>query len=66
MTAIYLRFHRWRGFPLHAEEQRDLFHVVIPMGFATLFVCRVCLIEARRKLRQTISDVLPGDDGEGR
>ena len=64
MTALYLRFHRWRGFPLMGTEP-DLFAYVIPMGFATLFVCKVCLIEARRKLRRTIADVLP-HDGEGR
>jgi hypothetical protein len=66
MTAIYFRFHRWRGFPVYLDEQLDLLHVVIPLGFCTVFICKVCLIEARRKLRRTIADVLPGDDGEGR
>lgn len=65
MTALYLRFHRWRGFPLMPGEQADLFAYVIPLGFATLFVCKVCLIEARRKLRKTIAEVIP-KEGEGR
>ncbi len=50
MTAFYLRFHRWRGFPLEPDEP-DLFHLQVCLGFATLFICKVCLIEARRKLR---------------
>lgn len=63
MTALYLRFHRWRGFPVMQDEQLDLFSYVIPLGFATLFICKVCLIETRRKLRKTILDVLPPENG---
>lgn len=64
MTALYLRFHRWQGFPLMAGEQADLFSYVIPLGFATLFVCKVCLIETRRKLRMSLAEAI--DKLEGR
>lgn len=57
MTALYLRFHRWRGFPLMGTEP-DLFHLRVPFGFATLFICKVCLIEARRKLRTAAETVV--------
>lgn len=61
MTALYLRFHRWRGFALTNVEP-DLFHVVFRLGFVTVYVCKRCLLEAYRKLRSTIEEVV----GEGR
>lgn len=64
MTALYIRFHRWRGFPLQADEP-DLFHHVTPLGFCTVFVCKECLIEARRKLRAAIAERIRKDE-EGR
>ncbi|KAF0102204.1 MAG: hypothetical protein FD144_2639 [Rhodospirillaceae bacterium] len=57
MTAIYLRFHAWRAFHLQADEP-ELFHVVIPMGFVSLCICRICLIDVRRKLRRTIEEAV--------
>jgi len=64
VTALYLRFHRWRGFPLEPDEP-DLFHAQIPLGFATLFICKECLIETRRKLRAAIAERIAKDE-EGR
>lgn len=61
MTALYLRFHRWSGFALEPDEP-DLFHAQVCFGFATLFVCKVCLIEARRKLRQAITERIAKDE----
>lgn len=62
MTALYLRFHRWRGFPLMSGEQADLFSYVVPLGFCTLFICKICLIEARRKLRAAITERIDRDE----
>lgn len=61
MTAFYFRTHRWRGFPLEPDEP-DLFHAQICFGFATLFICKVCLIEARRKLRAAIAERISKDE----
>ena len=64
MTALYLRFHRWQGFALTNLEP-DLFSYVFKMGFVTVYVCKQCLLEAYRKLRRTIEEVVR-KDGEGR
>jgi hypothetical protein len=62
MTALYLRFHRWRGFALTNVEP-DLFHVVFRLGFVTVYVCKRCLLEAYRKLRTTIEEVVGKEEG---
>lgn len=64
MTALYLRFHRWRD-PMMQIIEPDFFHAQIPLGFATLFICKECLIEARRKLRAAIAERIAKDE-EGR
>ncbi len=64
MTALYVRFHRWQGFALTNLEP-DLFSYVFKLGFCTVYVCRQCLLEAYRKLRRTIEEVVR-KDGEGR
>ena len=61
MTAAYIRFHAWRSFRLQPDEP-ELFHVVIPMGFVSLFICRTCLIDARRKLRSAIAESIAKDE----
>jgi hypothetical protein len=62
MTALYIRFHRWRGFALTNVEP-DLFHVVFRLGFVTVYVCKRCLLEAYRKLRTTIEEVVGKEEG---
>lgn len=62
MTALYFRFHRWRR-PSLVNIEPDLFHHVYGLGFVTVYVCRRCLLEAYRKLRRTIEDVIPKEDG---
>lgn len=57
MTALYLRFHRWRGFALTNVEP-DLFSYVFRFGFCTVYVCRACLIDTIRKLREAISEAI--------
>lgn len=57
MNAIYIRFHAWRAFRLQPDEP-ELFHVVVPLGFVSLFICRTCLIDARRKLRSAIEEAV--------
>lgn len=62
MSGVYLRFHWWRR-PSFANGQGDLFHCVFGLGFCTVYLCRRCLLEAYRKLRTTIEDVV---EREGR
>lgn len=57
MTALYIRFHRWRGFALTNVEP-ELFHVVYKLGFCTVYVCKQCLLGAYRKLRRTIEEAV--------
>ncbi len=54
MTALYLRFHRWRG--IGREPQGDLFACAVRLGFATLYVCRVCLVERLQQLKALMAD----------
>lgn len=61
MNAIYIRFHAWRAFRLQTDEP-ELFLIVVPLGFASLFICRTCLIDARRKLRAAIVDRVEQDE----
>jgi hypothetical protein len=63
VTALYLRLHRWRR-PSLVNIEPDLFHHVYGLGFCTFYVCRVCLLEAYRRLRRTIERAV--DDTEGR
>lgn len=63
MTALYIRMHAWRGFSLTNIEP-DLFSYVFRFGFCTLYVCRVCLLDAYRKLRRAV--VCAVDRGETR
>jgi hypothetical protein len=60
VTAIYLRFHAWRAFRLRPDEP-ELFHFVVSLGFVSLFICRTCLIDARRKLRSAIEEAVSKD-----
>lgn len=64
MSAIYIRFHAWQGFSL-VNCEPDLFHHVYKLGFCTVYVCRVCLLNAYRKLRATIEDAVSKSE-EGR
>ena len=57
MTGIYVAFHRWRGFS-HGNTEPDLFHHVWVMGWATVYVCKACLIGAYRKLKATVRDAV--------
>ena len=63
MTAIYIRFHRWRGCLCLPNAEPDLFHFVFGLGFCTVYVEKKSLLDAYRKLRRTIEDVIPKDDG---
>lgn len=65
MTAAYIRFHAWRAFRLRPDEP-ELFHIVIAMGFVSLFICRTCLIDARRKLRDAMAERVARDEAARR
>lgn len=65
MTALYVRFHVWRGFSLF-NSKPDFFSYVFRLGFCTVYVCKVCLLNAYRKLRTTIENVVGDHDREGR
>jgi hypothetical protein len=60
--GILIRFHRWRGFTLFNAEP-DLFSHVFKLGFVTVYVCRVCLLAAYRKLRSTIAEAVNMTEG---
>jgi hypothetical protein len=62
VTALYLRFHRWRR-PSLVNIEPDLFHHVYGLGFVTVYVCKRCLLEAYRKLRTTIEEVVGKEEG---
>jgi hypothetical protein len=62
MTALYIRFHRWRR-PSLVNIEPDLFHHVYGLGFVTVYVCKRCLLEAYRKLRTTIEEVVGKEEG---
>lgn len=50
--GLTLELHWWRG--IGPTVQRDLFWYGYRFGFLTLSICRVCVIESYRKLRETI------------
>lgn len=54
MKALYLRFNRWAGFG--PVEQGDLFSSAYRLGFATLFVCRSCLVERLQQLKAAVEE----------
>lgn len=54
MTALYLRFHGWRGFG--RQQQGDLFVCACRLGFATLYICRSCLVERLQQLKALAND----------
>lgn len=54
MKAIYLRFHGWRG--IGRERQGDLFSCACRLGFATLYICRACLVERLQQLKALAAD----------
>lgn len=59
MTAIYIRFHGWRGIALTNDEP-DLFSFVFVLGFLTVHICKRCVLTAYQKLRGTIEHVVEG------
>jgi hypothetical protein len=65
MTALYIRFHRWRGCLSLPNVEPDLFHFVFGLGFATVYVEKASLLEAYRKLRRTIDEAVRKSE-EGR
>ena len=65
MTGIYIRIHRWRGFS-RSNVEPDLFHHVARLGFVTVYLCKRCLLEAYRKLRETMQDAVARADRDGR
>lgn len=67
MTGLYFRFHGWRGFSL-ANDQGDFFHYVWRLGFVTIYVCRICVLDAYRNMKVAARDALAllNRDGESR
>lgn len=61
MTALYIRFHRWER-PSRTNAVPDLFHHVFGVGFVTVYVCRLCLLNAYRKLKGTIQEAVSKTD----
>jgi hypothetical protein len=54
--GITLELHWWRRPGLPA--QRELFFYGICLGFVTLSICRVCVIESYAKLRDAAAQAL--------
>ncbi|MCC2649909.1 MAG: hypothetical protein K0R61_21 [Microvirga sp.] len=63
MTAITFRFHRWQGFA-RSNLEPDLFHFVVKAGFVTVYIEKKSLLEAYRKLRTTIEEVVGREEGQ--
>lgn len=57
MKALYLRFHRWRGFG--PGVQGDFFSVSRSFGFATFYVCKECLVERLQRLKALANSADP-------
>lgn len=55
MRSIALSLHAWRGFGRAA--QGDIFICSVRLGFMSLHVCRVCLVERLQQLKAVIEDV---------
>lgn len=55
MKSISLSFHGWRGFG--RAVQGDFFIVAFRLGFATLYVCRICLVERLQQLKALTRDI---------
>lgn len=62
MTGVYIRFHHWRGFSISNIEP-DLFHHVARLGFVTIYLCKVCFLQAYRKLRATVHEAVNNIEG---
>lgn len=58
--GITLELHWWRRPGLPA--QRELFFYGICLGFVTLSICKVCVIESYRVLRETIESRISADE----
>lgn len=54
MKSITLSFHGWRGFG--RAEQGDFFVLSARLGFVTLHICRVCVIERLKQLKRLHTD----------
>jgi len=65
MTGVYIRLHRWRGFS-RSNVEPDLFHYVAKLGFVTVYLCKVCLLDAYRKLRATVQEAIALADHNNR
>lgn len=50
--SLDLSVHGWRG--VGPDREPDLFLIRWRLGFVTVGVCRVCLLDSYRKLRRTI------------
>jgi hypothetical protein len=61
---LYVRFHKWTK-PHLSNQEPDLFYWVLGTGFVTIFVLKVCLLDAYRKLRAAVVERIESDR-EGR
>lgn len=63
MTALYLRLHSWRGFSV-VNIEPDLFHHVWRCGFFSVYICRACLLDAYRKIKNTVRHAVDMAEGK--
>lgn len=54
--SLDLSLHWWRG--IGPDREPDLFLIRWRLGFLTVGVCRVCLLDSYRKLRATVVDAV--------
>jgi hypothetical protein len=57
--GISLELHWWRG--IGPTVQRDLFFYGFRFGFLTLSICRVCVIDSYKILREAIDSRVKAD-----
>lgn len=55
IKSISADFHGWRGFGRAA--QGDFFIVSVRLGFASLHICRICLVERLQQLKQIVDEI---------
>lgn len=58
--GVSIEIHAWRG--LGPVLQKDLFYFGFRLGFVTLSICRVCVIDSYKMLRESIEARISADE----
>lgn len=58
--GLSVELHWWRG--IGPTVQRDLFFYGFRLGFVTLSICRVCVIDSYAKLREAVESRISADE----